>query len=133
MADQEMQVTHKKEVEANRGEFMSEGPYFAPAVDIYETEQELIVLADMPGVNSDHVEIDLRDNSLTIVGKAPLDKEEGTALLAEYRKGNYFRTFRITDVVDQTKISASFSDGVLRITLPKVAKAVPRKIPITTE
>lgn len=133
MADQEIQAAPKQELSQDVGEFTREGVYFSPAVDIFDTDKELVVLADMPGVSVEQVEIDLRDNVLSIIGKTPVEGEKGEFLLQEYRTGNYFRTFRITDVVDQSKITASMADGVLKLVLPKVEKAVPRKIPISTE
>jgi len=133
MLDQELQVTEKKEVTPERGEFTREGIYFSPAVDIYSNERELVVLADMPGVSSESVDIDLRDDILTIVGKSQEKAGEGDLLLSEYRTGNYFRSFRVTEGIDQAKITASMSDGVLKLTLPKVEKAIPRKIAISTD
>lgn len=130
MTDQELKVTEKQEVSSNEGELTYEGTYFTPAVDIYGTEKELVVLADMPGVHAGSVEIDLRDDTLTIVGKYTGSSPQGEPLLNEYRTGNYFRNFRITEVIDQSKITASMSEGVLKLALPKVEKAVPRKIPI---
>ncbi len=130
MAD-ELQVTPKQELTPDAGELTREGLYFSPAVDIYGNEKELVLLADMPGVSADQVEIDLRENVLTILGKVQMD-DKGEELLSEYRTGNYFRSFKVTDVVDQGKISASMSDGVLKLVMPKVEKAVPKKIPITT-
>lgn len=132
MADQEIQVAPKQELSSEVGEFTREGLYFSPAVDIFDTEKELVLLADMPGVSAENVEIDLRDNVLSILGRMTPEGESGDFLLREYQSGNYFRTFRITEVVDQSKISASMSDGVLKLMLPKVAKAIPRKIPIAT-
>lgn len=131
MADQELQVHQKQEIAPETGEFTREGVYFTPAVDICENEKELIVMVDMPGVTTDDVEIDLKENILSIIGKVTEPEEAGEALLTEYRTGNYFRTFRLTDVIDQGKISASMSDGVLKLTLAKAEKAIPRKIPIT--
>jgi len=133
MADQELQPTEKKEVPVEKGELTYEGIYFTPAVDIFGNETELIVLADMPGVSAENVDIDLKDDTLTIVGKTSGESGEGEALLCEYRTGNYFRTFRVTEGIDQAKITASMSDGVLKLVLPKVEKAVPRKILISTE
>jgi HSP20 family molecular chaperone IbpA len=131
MADQELQAVAKQTVTPEAGEFTREGVYFSPAVDIFDTEKELVLLADMPGVNAENVEIDLREDTLTILGKVPQEDSGGQGLLTEYRTGNYFRTFRITEIVDRANITASINDGVLKLTLPKVAKAVPRKIPIT--
>jgi HSP20 family protein len=133
MADQELQPTEKKEVAGEKGELTHEGIYFTPAVDIFGNENELIVLADMPGVNAESVEIDLREDTLSIVGKASEPGGEGEPLLREYRTGNYFRSFRVTEGIDQAKITATMSDGVLKLVLPKVEKAVPRKIQISTE
>lgn len=133
MADQEIQVADKREVESEGGEFTREGAYFTPAVDICETEKELVVLVDMPGVANNDVDIELKDNILSIEGKVTETSVAGDALLMEYRTGNYYRTFRITDVIDQSKVSASMSDGVLHLTLPKAEKAVPRKIPIASD
>ena len=131
MAEQELQVSEKQEIAPEKGELTLEGPYFSPAVDIYSNETELVLMADMPGVQSDQVEVDLRDDVLSILGKVATESGAGESLLTEYRTGNYFRTFRLTDDIDRGKITASLSDGVLKLTLPKVAKAVPRKIPIS--
>lgn len=131
MTDQEIQATQKQQAAPPEGEFTHEGTYFVPAVDIYENSKELVLLADMPGVHTGDVEIDLKEGTLTIVGKVSAQSDEGEAILAEYRVGNYFRSFRLTDVIDQGKITAALSDGVLKLILPKVEKAIPRKIPIT--
>ncbi len=131
MTDKELQVAEKKEVTAEGAEMTREGVYFTPAVDICETERELIILADMPGVKPDGVDIELKEGVLSIEGKVPLASEAGDNLLSEYRRGSYFRTFRVTDYVDSSKIAASISNGVLKVTLPKHEKAMPRKIWIT--
>lgn len=128
---EEIQAIQKQELAPNTGELTREGTYFSPAVDIYGNEKELVLLADMPGVSADNVEIDLRDNVLTILGKVQTE-DKGEQLLSEYRTGNFFRNFRVTDVIDQSKITASMSDGVLKLVMPKAEKAVPKKIPITS-
>ncbi len=131
MADQEIQVSEKQEVTPEKGELTYEGVYFTPAVDIYETDKELILIADMPGVAAGDVEMDLKDDVLSIIGRTTPSQEEGETLLTEYRTGSYFRNFLVTDAVDQGAITASLADGVLKGGLPKAAKAVPRKIQIT--
>lgn len=127
---EELQATQKQELAPDTSEFTREGPFFSPAVDIYMNDTELVLLADMPGVNSDQVEIDLREDVLTILGRVKKE-DAGEHLLTEYQTGNYFRSFRVTDIVDQNRISASMSDGVLKLVMPKAEKAVPKKIPIS--
>lgn len=131
MSETGLSATDKQEVAPQTGEFTREGIYFSPAVDIYATEKELVLLADMAGVGQEGVEIELRDNVLSIIGKIRETPAKLDTLLAEYRFGNYFRTFQISEIVDQAKITASIVDGVLKVVLPKVEKAVPRKIPIS--
>ena len=131
MTDKELQLTEKQEVAPPGGEFTREGVYFTPAVDICETDKELMILADMPGVKPDGVDIEVKEGILTIEGKVPGTTPTGEPLLMEYKQGNYFRSFRITDSVDANKIAAAISSGVLKVILPKIEKAIPRKIPIT--
>lgn len=132
MADKEIQVAGKTEAAQERGELTHEGTFFTPAVDIFETEKELVLLLDMPGVDVGKVDIDLKDDTLSIIGKVEQEPVDGRFLLHEYQVGNYFRNFHITDAIDQGKITASANAGVLRIVLPKAEKAVPRKIPISS-
>ena len=131
MKDQEMELKEKKEVKKVAGEGTRPGPVFIPAVDILENTNEIIVLADMPGVESKSVDIDLKDNQLTITGK--VDAPEGTketSLYKEFNWGDYFRQFTLSNVIDQGKISAKMENGVLRLVLPKVEKAKPQKIKV---
>ena len=93
MNDQQLQPMEKKEVEPEVGEFTRQGMYFTPAVDICETETDLYVMVDMPGVTGEGVEIDLKDEVLSVIGKVAEDDEPGEELLSEYRTGNYFRNF----------------------------------------
>jgi HSP20 family molecular chaperone IbpA len=108
------------------------GPVFTPVVDIFETEGAIAVLADMPGVTADHLTIDLRENVLTLNGnvEAP-ESEKEVDVAREYESGGtYYRRFTLADTIDQSKIEASLNDGVLRLELPKVEAAKPRKISI---
>lgn len=133
MVDQTHPTFEKREAALSRGEFTHEGVFFTPAVDIYETDSELVLVADMPGVESDDLDIDLDNDSLSIVGRVKHHEQNGDTLLSEYRMGSYFRSFCISDIVDRNSISASLADGVLTLTLPKSPKAVPRKIPIACD
>jgi HSP20 family molecular chaperone IbpA len=126
----EIQAKEKQEVSVP-AEQTKPGPVFTPAVDIFETEKEMTLLADLPGVKSDDLNIDLRDNVLTLTGDVtPWEGAEEEDLLIEYEIGRYFRQFTLSEVIDQDKIDAKLNDGVLRLTLPKVEKATPRKISV---
>lgn len=126
----EIQAKEKQEVSVP-GEQTKPGPVFTPAVDIFETEKELTLLADLPGVKPDELNIDLRDNVLTLTADlTPWERADEEDLLIEYEIGRYFRQFTLSEVIDQGKIDAQLNDGVLRLTLPKVEKATPRKISV---
>ncbi len=131
MAEDNITASQKDQIPRHAGEPTHEGSYFTPAVDIYETGDEIVLLADMPGVEPGDLDVDLNDDELTIVGRVGAVDDEGVELLSEYRVGSYYRTFRISDAVDRAGIKAVLSDGVLSLALPKAAKAVPRKIPIS--
>lgn len=126
----EIQPKEKQELSVP-GEQTKPGPVFTPAVDIFETEKEITLLADLPGVKSDDLNIDLRDNTLTLTGDvSPWEEAEENDLLIEYEIGRYYRQFTLSEVIDQDKIDAQLNDGVLRLALPKVEKATPRKISV---
>ena len=133
MATKEMELKEKREVEKGAGESTRPGLYFVPAVDIFENANEITVLADMPGVDSKSVDIDLRENTLTIQGR--IDQPEGekeSSVYREFNWGDYFRQFTISDVIDRNKITAKMDQGVLRLTLRKAEKVKPQKIKVTT-
>jgi len=107
------------------------GPTHLPAVDIFEDDNRITILADMPGVTTKELRIDLRENVLTLSGR--VDQSESSAetnLLREYQSGTFFRQFTLSEVIDQSKIDARLSNGVLRLELPKVERAKPRQITV---
>ena len=106
------------------------GPVYMPAVDIFETDGAITVLADMPGVKPDQLEIDLPDNVLTLTGRAGAAPTGETDVLREYDAGTFFRQFTLAESIDQAKIDAKLADGVLRLELPKVERAKPRQITV---
>ena len=133
MTAKEMELKEKHEVKKTTGEGTRPGPIFVPAVDILENINEITILADMPGVESKNVDIDLRDNQLTIVGKVePIENEKEVSLYKEFNWGDYFRQFTLSNVIDQVKITAKMDNGVLKLVLPKVEKAKPQKIKVIT-
>ena len=125
----QLQPHEKKEVET-KAELTQTRPVFVPAVDIYETNDALVLLADMPGVSNDGVEIHLEDNELTIRGKVKEEKKGHAPLYTEYRSGDYFRRFTLSNIIDQDKIEAVMKDGVLKVMLPKAEAAKPRQIQV---
>jgi HSP20 family molecular chaperone IbpA len=132
MKEREMELKEKKEVKQSAGEGTRPGPVFIPAVDILENELEIVVLADMPGVESKNVDIDLKDNQLTIIGRVdPVENDKEAHLYREFDWGDYYRQFSLSNVIDQAKITAKIEEGVLRLILPKVEKAKPQKIKVT--
>jgi len=132
MAEQELQPK-EKETALAKSEGTRPGKIFLPPVDIYETEESIVVLADMPGVPADKVTIDVKDGQLTISGEiAPPQGDQEHLLVQEYDTGNFSRQFTLGQLVGQNRIEAAMKDGVLRLTLPKVEKAKPRKIEIKT-
>jgi HSP20 family protein len=132
MADtKELQVKDKHEV-ASPAEQTRPGVVFTPEVDIFENEQHINLLADMPGVAPNDVKIDLNDGVLSISGEVqPFEGKDESDVLIEFEIGRYYRQFTLSEVVDQSKIEAKLEDGVLRLTLPKAEKAIPRQIAVT--
>ena len=130
MTEKEMQLKQKQEVQ-QVGEATKPEKYYVPAVDIYETKEAVTVLAEMPGVSKEGVEVDLEDDTLIIRGKmGPQDFGGETILLQEFETGNYLRKFTVAETIDQDKIDARMADGLLTFVLPKVAPASPRKIEV---
>jgi len=110
------------------------GAVYSPSVDIFENDDSLTVLADMPGVKAQDLGIDLRERVLTLTGRVTLaDSSKESDVLREYESGTFFRQFTLSETIDQAKIDARLADGVLRLELPKVEKARPRKLTVRTD
>jgi len=101
--------------------------YVAPPVDIYETQEGLVVLADLPGVTKEALDVRVEQNRLTIRGQAR-HGVPGKAVSREYALVNFFRQFELSEHVDQSQITAELKSGVLTVTLPKAEAAKPRQI-----
>jgi HSP20 family protein len=131
MAESKELMSKEKQEVALRGEQMKPGLVFTPAVDIFETEREITMLADMPGVATDDVKIDLQDDVLTLAGDVqPWEGPGESDVLIEFEIGRYYRQFTLSEVIDQNKIEAKLENGVLRLNLPKAEKAVPRQVKV---
>lgn len=126
----DLEVQEKKEV--NQQVHTREGLYFEPPVDISENSHGMTLLADIPGANAEGLEIDVRDNVLTVSAQVKQPDPKWRLVYQEYRIGSYSRQFRIGHEIDQSKIVARMKDGVLNLKLPKVEGSLPRKITVET-
>ena len=130
MTSEELQVQQKRELQRKQ-EGTVPARTFIPNADIFETEQALTVLLEMPGVEKGHVDIRVEEDVLEVEGKIDFSKYQGlTPIYTEYPVGHYRRSFSLSSRIDQHKISAEMSDGVLTITLPKAGETKPRRISI---
>jgi HSP20 family molecular chaperone IbpA len=132
MTDTRMEL-QKQEAELEKGvEHTRATRVFTPTVDIIEHKNDIVVLADMPGVDNKSVDITLEKELLTIYGRVePEVPEKHRLAISEYGVGDYKRTFTITNEIDRDHIQASVKDGVLKLVLPKSESAKTRKIPVS--
>lgn len=110
-------------------EAVNERPTVRPAVDIYENRDEYLVVADLPAVNRDNLNIHLADSQLTIEGQVG-EEESGNALEREFRLINYRRSFELPAFVDRSKVAAELKHGVLTLHLPKTDAVRPKQIKV---
>jgi len=105
---------------------------WAPAVDIYETPESIVLQAELPGLGKDDIDIQVRDNVLTLKGERRSEKEvkEGNYLRVERAYGGFQRAFTLPAAVQADKIRAVFKDGVLDVSIPKAEEAKPKQIKI---
>jgi HSP20 family protein len=130
MADQEVQVQQKREVEKKQESTVSLRS-FLPVSDIFETDHALNVVLEMPGVAKENVEIGIDNDVLKISGRIDIAKYEGLQpVYTEYNIGNYSRSFQLSNKIDQDGIKAELKDGVMTLVLPKSEKAKPRRISV---
>jgi len=131
--EKSMQVTDQEMIEKEDTERTRERQCFVPKTDIYETEDMIVMLADLPGVSQDSVDITLDKNVLTIDAyNSSSENKDYSVTYSEYVPGDYHRKFRLTREIDRDKIEAVVSDGVLELRLPKAEEAKVKKIPIKT-
>lgn len=128
---QELSIPDTHDVDQSNGDANRRAMAFTPAVDIFGQDETTVILADMPGVSPDNVDVTLERQILTLRGKVtPYAPEGYRPLSAEYRVGDYVRVFTLSDEIDQSKINAEFKNGVLRLELPRSPEAKPRKISV---
>lgn len=104
---------------------------FVPRADIYESGETIVILADIPGVTEETVDVTLERNILSIYGKTSRSGMDGFKLLhSDYEQGDFRRVFSLSNEIDREGIVATVRNGVLKLVLPKSKKAVPRKIEV---
>ena len=127
---QELAVRDKKEL-VSKEEKTVPGRYYVPYADIYETDEALSVVMEMPGVERNNINVALENNVLRVDGQIDFSKyDDMEPVYTEYNVGHYTRSFTLSNRIDQDKISAQLEDGVLTLTLPKAKEAQPRRISI---
>jgi HSP20 family protein len=127
----EMTVESKKEIQ-NKKEQTIPCKVYSPLTDIMETQKELLVLMDMPGVNKDQIKVKLEKNILEISGQInTAEYSDYRPIYSEYNLGNYTRSFELSNEIDQSSIEATIEDGVLRLVLPKVPEKQPKQIQVS--
>jgi HSP20 family molecular chaperone IbpA len=130
MAQQELQVQQKREVEKKQ-ESTAPARTYLPTTDIFETQQALTVVMEMPGVDNQNVQVTVENDILSVNGRIDFSKYEGLQpVYTEYNVGHYARSFQLSSKIDQGKITADLKDGVITLTLPKAEEAKPRKITV---
>jgi len=124
-------IAQKRQERPRHAESTRGGRYYVPNVDIIETDDELLVLADVPGAKSEDIEVQFDNGVLTIYAKVPPRQGQGTRwLLREYGVGDYYRAFSIGEEIDASRISAELKDGVLTLHLPKREAIKPKRIEV---
>ena len=105
---------------------------FNPPIDIYETADGLVLYADLPGVDSEGLDLQVQDNRLTLFGRVASAVPQSAEMLhQEYQDGDFLRSFILSDEVDHDRIQAKLINGVLRVELPRAPRAKPRRIEVS--
>lgn len=133
--ERDVQAVKTKEIHPSGGiERTKSKRVFIPRVDIYESKDSIVLLADMPGVDAEDVDVTLEKNVLTIRGSVKPMSFEGLDLVyTEYDEGDYERSFSLPDDVDRDRIEATVKNGVLKLVFPKSEAAKTKKIAIKVE
>jgi HSP20 family protein len=127
----ELAVTEKHEVDTTVHQELRSGNWFLPASDIYETPEKILLVMDMPGVCSDCSHVNIVDDELVVTGHVTHGEDEDVYVLyREYDVGHYHRHFGLPETIDRDRIEAVISNGVLTVTMPKMERVRPRRIPI---
>lgn len=107
---------------------------FTPPIDIYDTAEGLVLVADLPGVSVKSLDLQVQDNKLTLLGRVgnPVPAE-ARPLHREYEEGDFLRSFILSEDVDHERVTARLNNGVLEVVLPRAARSPPRRIQVDTD
>ena len=131
MPSQSLEVQQKKELVA-KGEKTVPARYYVPSTDIFETDDAVVVVMEMPGVDRKNIDVKLENDELRVEARIDFSSYEGMVpLYTEYNVGHFSRSFSLSQIVDQQQIGAEYTDGVLTLRLSKVKEAQPRHIAVS--
>lgn len=134
MEKKEYPTVEKKKITPDRCVVTGKGDWFFPLSDIYETPDNFMIVIDMPGVATENVTIDMRNNELIINGEVSQESyTDEKVIYSEYNIGHYHRHFVLSDAINREKIEAKMADGVLNLVLPKAESVKPRRIEVKAE
>lgn len=126
----DLEIQEKKELDSNKEQTIP-GKYYVPCTDIYETQEALVVVMEVPGVSKDDIDVRLEKDELLINADINLESYRSyEPAYTEYNIGHFSRSFVLNNKVDRDRIEANVADGVLTLTLPKAEEAKPRKITV---
>ena len=126
---------HKEKIDSDEDKSWEDAleneSWINPVVDIFETDEEFCLLAQLPGVEKNNMKIKLEDGNLLVMGRINYEEAINREYtLKESETGNYFRKFKLSDLVDQQRINANYENGLLKVTLPKKERVKPKDIDI---
>ena len=128
--EQALEVKEKKELQTKEEKTIP-GKFYLPYTDIYETEEALVMVMEVPGVEKKDIDIKLEKNQLSVEGHIDFDYYKNyKPVYTEYNVGHFSRSFTLSSEIDSEKIDAKVADGILTLNLPKVKEAAPRKITV---
>ncbi len=126
----ESNIGKAQATEVSQTEEARSGVWYRPNVDILETADELMVVADVPGSTPEGIDVHFEDGTLTIHAPVARRHEDGDFFVREYGVGDYYRTFQVNELVDAEKIAAEYADGVLSVRLKKTPTAASQRIDV---